>query len=816
MIKKSLFLLFLVLTFTIYAQQETESIKIYRAEETKFNVLIHTKLKVSFDFPKRYLYGEAWIKAKPHFYPSQKLVLDAKSMIIHEVKMGDKKLEYNYENNELTINLGNIYTRDEEFEIYIKYTARPELVTQKGSAAISEDKGLYFIDPDETDTEKPTQIWTQGETESNSVWFPTIDSPNQKSTEEIDITVPNKFTTLSNGLLINQTENQDGTRTDYWKMNQPHAPYLFFIGIGEYAVVKDTWKGKPVNYYVEKEYEPVAKAIFGNTPEMIQFFSDKFGVAYPWEKYSQIVARDYVSGAMENTTTTIHAENAYQKEGQLIDENTWEDTVSHELSHHWFGDLVTTESWSNLTVNESFATYAEYLWREFKYGKDHADEHLFQDKQVYFMGGNESKNLVRFHYADREDMFDGVSYQKGATILHMLRKEMGDEAFFAGLKKYLQDFQYGTAEAHQLRLALEEVSGTDLNPFFNQWYYANGHPKLEINYNYDLSDNTVTITVKQADKVSHFPLKIDIYESGKRIEHNVEVTKKEQSFTFQYAKKPDLVNVNADHLLLSEIKDDEKTLENYIFQLNNAPHYEDRYNAILYLSNHQDNDEAFKSLMKAMNDKYFEIKILALRNIDLSKKFRKEAIKVVETLATTDTKTKVQGEAILVLAKLIDPKYKPIYERGINNPSYSIKSNSIIALYEIDKTAAMNAINSLDNETKEDLASLLVQLYIKENDETQMPYIASHLLDFAFSDKEANQQTFMKTYQWIANSNNEKALSNLTKDFVSKGKRYKKYGVDMMVMGLLQQVIQLQKKSNNPNKDAIIQIVKKGMSELVE
>jgi aminopeptidase N len=816
MTRRFLQILVLFLSFQIFAQKEPESLKTYRGEETKIHDLVHTKLKVSFDFSKRQMHGEAWIKAKPHFYVTQKFTLDAKSMVIHEVKMGDKKLDFNYESDELIISLGNAFAKDEEFEVYIKYTAKPEEVTQKGSAAITDAKGLYFIDPDGTDPDKPTQIWTQGETESSSCWFPTIDSPNQKSTQEIYITVPKIYTTLSNGLLNNQTDNADGTRTDYWKMSQPHAPYLFFMGIGEYSVVKDTWNGKQVDYYVEKEYEDEAKDIFGLTPEMIQFYSDRFGVIYPWEKYSQIVGRDYVSGAMENTTTTLHSESAYQKKGQLIDENTWEDVISHELSHHWFGDLVTTESWSNLTVNESFATYAEYLWREFKYGKDHADAHLFEDKDTYFMGGNESKNLVRFHYAEREDMFDGVSYQKGGVILHMLRKELGDEAFFAGLKKYLHDNQFQAAEAHHLRLALEEVSGKDLNPFFNQWYYANAHPKLNVTYEYNDVDQVVTIKLKQSDKVFQFPLRIDIYESGKRVEHQVEVTKKDQSFSFKYNQKPNLININADHILLCEINDIQKTTENYIFQLLNAPHFEDRREAILVLSNNQNNDESFKALMKALTDNYHEIRILALQNIDLSKKFRKDAIKIIEGLATSDPKTKVQGEALGVLGKLLDIKYKPLFERGMKSESYAMKSNSIISLYEVDKPAALEGLKAFDEETKQDLAPLLVQIYIKENDESQMPFIAKNFLELAFSNREQDQDTFMKAYNWIGSSDNKEAISNLVSDFVSKGKRYKKYGVDSLVLGLLQQVVQMQTTSKNSQKNDLIQIVKKGIAELVD
>ena len=256
------------------------------------------------------------------------------------------------------------------------------------------------------------QVWTQGETEASSCWFPTIDDNSQKTTQEIEITVPNNFVTLSNGVLKN-SKTSGNNRTDHWVMDKPHAPYLFFMAAGEFAIVKDTpWKGTvPIEYYVEKEYESVAKQIFGNTAEMLTFFSERFGYEFPWQRYAQIVVRDFVSGAMENTTAVSHAETAYQTAEDLADQNHWERIIAHELAHHWFGDLVTAESWANLTVNESFANYSEYLWLEHKYNKDVAEEHLLNDTQQYKERPNDfAKNLVRFDYDSREDMFDLVSY----------------------------------------------------------------------------------------------------------------------------------------------------------------------------------------------------------------------------------------------------------------------------------------------------------------------------------------------------------------------------------------------------------------------
>ena len=322
---------------------------------------------------------------------------------------------------------------------------------RKGSAAISGSKGLYFINPQGKDKNKPVQIWTQGETESNSGWFPTIDKPNQKTTNEISMTVPAKYQTLSNGTLVSSKPAANGMRTDTWKMNLPHAPYLIMMGVGEFSIIKDSYKGKEVSYYVEKDYAPVARKIFGLTPEMIGYFSRITGVEYPWSKYSQIVVRDYISGAMENTTATVHGESAQQNARQLIDENRWEYIIAHELFHMWFGDYVTCESWSNLTVNESFANYSEVLWEEYKHGKDAAAEHHYDNMQNYLLGGNEKKNLVRFDYKDREDMFDLVSYEKGGRVLHMLRNWVGDSAFFKSMNLYLKTKKFGTAEAHDVR-----------------------------------------------------------------------------------------------------------------------------------------------------------------------------------------------------------------------------------------------------------------------------------------------------------------------------------------------------------------------------
>ena len=729
-LQRLFFVIILLLScFSVFSQIQDPS-TLYRKEREKINDLIHTKLKVSFNFENKELNGQEWVTLQPHFYKTKEVVLDAKAMIIHTIALGGANLNYNYDGFKLTIDLPKEYKKGETFTLYIKYTARPEKVKSKGSNAITSAKGLYFINPTGENPNKPTQIWTQGETESNSCWFPTIDSPNQKTSQEIYITVPNKYKTLSNGTLVSQTIKGEN-RIDYWKFNQKHAPYLFFMGVGEYEIIKDSYKNIPIDYYVEKKYAPLAKDIFGLTPEMIGFFENKLGVDYPWNKYSQIVARDYVSGAMENTTAVIHGESAYQMKGQLVDENRQENTIAHEIFHHWFGNLVTSESWSNLALNESFANYSQYLWREYKYGKTNADAHLYENSKAYFDNSdNFNKKLVRYYYDDKEDMFDLISYNKGGTILHMLRNYLGDKAFFSGLKKYLIDNQYKSAEVSHLRLAFEEVSGLDLQWFFNQWFYGAGHPNIQVSYDYNLLEKTVTVNFVQTQTNEFkFPIAIDVFENGTKTRHQVFIDARDSSFKFVFnSKSPDLIQVNADGVLLAEFTEN-KVLSDYIFQLKNAKNYQHKREALLKVAEKQDQKKAFNAIAEALNDNFYKIRILALEQINLINKWsKKTAITDIKKIASNDPKTLAQAAAIETLGKLTDPELRPVFAKALSSESYSVIGKALVAMYYIDKEFAIKKSKELPLEVKNIIATPLTRIYIEEKDDSEMAFIANNVL----------------------------------------------------------------------------------------
>lgn len=727
----------------------------YRSVATKKNNVIHTKLIANFDYNKSQLNGEVWLQIRPHFYPTMQLELDAKGMELHQVSMVKNKinspLQYEYDGQIITIELDKNYTAKDTYTIYIKYTAKPNEYKAKGSNAITDAKGLYFINPLGKEKNKPTQIWTQGETEGTSVWIPIIDKPNQKCTQEFYLNVPNQYVSLSNGLLVKQVDNKNGTRQDVWKMDLPHSPYLFFIGIGDYAIVKqdaittmNAKKKLELSYYIEKEYEKEALKIYGKTPQMIALYEKLLGVPYPWSKYAQISGRDYVSGAMENTTATLHSDAVQQDARELIDENAWEGTIAHELFHQWFGDLVTAESWSNLTVNESFADYSQTLWSENSKGKDAGDYENYKGLTAYLSSPSDAeKNLVRFYYMDREDMFDLVSYQKGGRILHMLRHFVGDSAFFKSLNKYLTDHPFANGSAIKLKMAFESVTGKDLNWFFNQWYFGKGHPYVRITQQYLADKKQVLVKLVQTqlqNKLFELPIGIDIDVNGKRNHYEVWAKNKIDSFYFPASNTPDNVNVDNDKILLWE-KNDDKPLKQFIYQYYNARNFMDRNEALNEVSQNLKSVEAMQVLRDAMKDPFYIIRAKAIHSLNPTT-IKEDFEKIIYTIAEKDPSTFVREEAINALGALGKVTYKNQFIEWCKDSSYTVAGAALEALEIIDSTEAFQiAMDASKNKTKKRLNTVVTSILTKYGDESSFDFIADKFESLNIQSEEKFQMT---------------------------------------------------------------------------
>ena len=714
--------------------------KIYNASAAKAFDLIHTRIDLTFDWKNRQAPGTAQVTLKPWFYNQDSVVLDAKGMDIKSVLLtssdSPKNAIFRYDGMQIFIQLDKTYTSKDTLVLEIEYISKPdEIESYQAGFAISDAKGLYFINPDSTEIGKPTQIWTQGETESSSCWFPTIDKPNQRMTQEIFITVDDRFKTLSNGTLIYSNFNAGGSRTDYWEMDLPHAPYLAMMAIGDFSVAKSKWsnaEGKDlvVDYYIEPEYENYVFNIFGNTPEMIEFYSNILGYDYPWSKYSQVIVRDYVSGAMENTTATIHGEFLNMSDRELLD-GDYEDIIAHELFHQWFGNLVTCESWANLPLNESFATYGEYLWIEHKYGKDEADEHARESRDGYLqesLGKNE--DLIRFDYNDKEEMFDGHSYNKGGAILHMLRHLVGDEAFFASLGKYLKDNAYSDVEIHHLRLAFEEVTGQDFNWFFNQWFLDKGHPVLDISYNYNEEAGAMEIIVIQEQSeefpVFELPIDIDVYFEKTKEHHQFRMTNREAFFSIPVAQNPVLVNVDADHILLCQ-KNDNKPVEMWREQFYRATSLMGRYEALSFAI--QYNDPSFdRVIIDALLDPFWGVQLMALNNIDPICSRNGEIELHLNRILASDAKSAVKAEAIRVLsANFNENSYSALYAQLADDRSYLVSSEALLALYYSNPLSGISKAKSLEVENNMNVVEAIAIIYTESADASHDDYFKSKL-----------------------------------------------------------------------------------------
>ena len=446
---------------------------------------------------------------------------------------------------------------------------------------------------------------------------------------------------------------------------------------------------------------------------------------------------------------------------------------------------------------------------EYKHGRDEADAHRHDEVSGYMTPDNELKDLVRFHYNSREDMFDAVSYNKGGLILHMLRSYIGDKAFRAGMKKYLEENEYGTGEAHQLRLAFEEVTGKDLNWFFNQWYYNNGHPVLDVKYVYSEEAKIVTVQIEQSQQgLFQFPLAIEVFEGDSPKRYEVWVDEKSKSFSFKYDNKPILVNIDADRTLLAEIND-EKSIENLAHLYKVGKKYEDRREAIEGLAGHQSNELAFKTLELALKDDYYGLRIMALENIDLINTNMKKAVKTIENMAANDEKTLVRAKAIEKLSEFQGDAYIDLYKASLANESSAIRVSALNALFWEDKEAAKQFAASIDNQLdKNSLKGALVPLYIMDKTESEQAFVAANLVEGMFFNTDREKANLYKDgFQWVANSSDEETTQNLVNSFVELGEQYNVYGAKKLAVQVLQQIREVKAQSDFDNKENLVAIV---------
>lgn len=477
-----------------------------------------------------------------------------------EVRYGDLEAEkprFAYDDKILNVPFNHELKRGDRVEIVVNYT-------------LNEPKdGLHFFAPSEDEPDAPHEMWSQGQAISNRYWVPCLDHPNEMQTTEVSCTVERPYIAISNGKLIRVTENEDDTRTYHWKMSQPHVSYLIALAVGDYAPKTETWRGIPVSYYVRKKFEPWIDNSFGNTTRMLDFFSDRIGVKYAWEKYAQICCYNF-GGGMENTTCTFLGEGTLHDDRANLDMSS-DGLVSHELGHQWFGDLLTCKEWSHLWLNEGFASYCEALWDEESNGED-AFALNMMDKSDNARRGGADKPVVYPDYKNPGEQFDSRAYSKGAWVLHMIRRRLGDELFWKAIHEYVTRFRHKTVETDDLQHVIEEVSGESFGRFFYDWTRRPGNPVVFVSYEWQPDDMLAKVVIKQTQDSDafYFPLKLEFrFADGNSRVITQHVTEKKETIYVPLRARPVAFRVDPDQAVLMELTE-EKPLELWIAQLTDA------------------------------------------------------------------------------------------------------------------------------------------------------------------------------------------------------------------------------------------------------
>jgi aminopeptidase N len=507
----------------------------------------HYTLRVSFDRPQRNVIGETTIRLRPLKNNFAVAEFDAVGIRFSSVvsEPSGKPLKYRLAGGKIIVTLDRRYNSNENVTIRFKHTAIP-------------NKGVYFVDKEVENGKEihSEQIWTQGEADEARHWFPSFDFPSDKATFEEYITANAGETVIGNGELLEETKNRDNTVTHHFRMNDPTPTYLVSFVIGKYAKVTDKYLSTPLGFYIYPGAESIARKAFGNTKEMMRVYESLTGVDFQFNKYDQTVVSGFTFGGMENITATTMADTEIFAVNNPLFEAGVGDLVWHELAHSWFGNLVTCKNWAELWLNEGFATFMEAAYREKMFGRRNYLIKIKRDAETFIIDDavNKKRNALFNQNADDvAELFDrpATIYNKGGAVLHTLREEVGDAAFWKAINIYLNRHKFGNVESGDLKAAMEETSGRDLTWFFDQWVYMGGYPKLEVKPVWNEASKTLRLTVTQVQKadtltpaVFRLPLEIQFTVGADAETQKMNVTKRAETFEYKLPAKPSEINID--------------------------------------------------------------------------------------------------------------------------------------------------------------------------------------------------------------------------------------------------------------------------------
>jgi aminopeptidase N len=608
--------------------------------------LQHSKIVLRFDLDQKKVLGEVTHSLSILRGGSSKIAFDSVGLNIQSVTLNKAPAKFETSADKLIIPLRGAAKTGDKFDVSIRYEGKPA-------------KGIYFILPDKDYPDRPKQIWTQGESEDTRYYLPTYDYPNDRLTTETILTVPASWITVSNGKLISVSDAGKGLKTWYWKESVPSSTYLITVVAGEFDEVKETWRGIPVTYYAPKGRGDRLPINYGRTPAMMELFSKKFGVDYAWEKYAQVMVDEFVAGGMENSSATTNNSSSLVHPKLAPEYFTGEDDlISHELGHQWFGDLVTCKDWGDIWLNEGFATFLEAVWTEAHFGKDQADYERWNSAREWFESSNLWKKPIVRHDFDDSSEFDGNAYNKAGWVLYMLRRQIGEDTFYRGVKHYLEVNRGKNVVTSDLAKAIEEATQTNVDQFFNQWLYGAGGPKFELSYTFDNEKHQVILTVKQTQKIEgrvglfRVPAEVEITTvSGPKL-YDVTVSRDHQTFPLPAESTPLMVLFDkGGHVLKSAEFHKEK--KEWLYQLKNAVDLADRADAAVALGKMKNDEEIIGALGEALrNDKAWGVRATAADT--LGQKGGASASKLLLAALDSNDKPWVRNRVVSALGNFKD------------------------------------------------------------------------------------------------------------------------------------------------------------------
>lgn len=652
----------------------------------------HVRLEFRFDLEKQHVAAKA-VHTLGILTPQAMLELDAAEMKIKQATLlavDDKSestpLSHRQQGNRLELELGRQFAAGQKLQLAIEYAIeRPR-------------HGFHFVHPDESEPTQPRMVWTQSEPDYARYWFPCFDAPNDRLTSEIVATVPKDFVVLSNGVLLSQALQSDGTVTWHWSQAQSHVPYLLSVVAGDFEVFEQSWDGIPVRSYVPRGRLADAPRSFEKTPAMVQYFSEKIGVRYPWPKYAQICVDEYNWGGMEHTSaTTLNLDTLHDERAHHDVSST--NLVAHELAHQWWGDLMTCKDWGEIWLNESFATYFATLWTEHDEGWDQAAWDRYREAETYF--GEDARyrrSIVNYRYNDPINVFDSHAYPKGGRVLHMLRFELGDDAYWRAIRRYAEVNRHRVVETADLRIAIEDATGQGMNWFFDQWLYDGGHPEFRVSWDWDSASKQVRVVVKQAQRTDEVtPLfrtsaEIELgYSSSSSVMKRVQITKSEETFHFESPERPTRVCFDPQDWILKKLAFD-KSKEELLDQLANSKQVIPRVQAIHGLEPLKDQQDVLAALIQSLHGdtswgvRQEAAKVLGKTNADAAR------VALIQA-AKSDPKSFVRREAISALGNFAHDESRAAIRDVIQkDPSYFAVAEALRTLVKIDREHSREAL----------------------------------------------------------------------------------------------------------------------------